>query len=89
MLMAEEKGLSVNQADFEEAQQASKEASKGAGKKGDGQSVKLDVHDLGVLGDNVDVPKTDDSFKYSELNACGLWELERELIRATTRPRQR
>ena len=65
MLMAEEKGLAVNQADFEVAQQASKEASKGAGKKGDGQSVKLDVHDLGVLGDNVDVPKTDDSFKYS------------------------
>ena len=64
MLMAEEKGLSVNQNDFEDAQKASKEASKGAGKKGDGQTVRLDVHDLGKLELNDAVPKTDDSFKF-------------------------
>ncbi|KAK4699029.1 alanyl-tRNA synthetase, partial [Phenoliferia sp. Uapishka_3] len=64
MLMAEEKGLTVNQDDFEKAQNASKEASKGAGKKGDGQTVKLDVHDIAALEKNAAVPKTDDSSKF-------------------------
>lgn len=66
MLMAEELGLTVNQSDFEKAQSASKEASKGAGKKGDGQAVRLDVHDIAALEANVSVPKTDDSFKFGE-----------------------
>ncbi|TNY17543.1 tRNA synthetases class II (A)-domain-containing protein [Rhodotorula diobovata] len=64
LLMAEEAGLTFDQAEFERAQEASKEASKGAGKKGDGQQVRLDVHDIGALEANADVPKTDDSAKY-------------------------
>jgi alanyl-tRNA synthetase len=67
LLMAEEAGLSIDQKEFEEAMEKSKEASKGLGKKGDGQTVRLDVHDLAVLGKNEDVPKTDDSFKFGSL----------------------
>ncbi|KAF8608721.1 hypothetical protein BDV93DRAFT_518786 [Ceratobasidium sp. AG-I] len=62
-LMAEELGLSVSDAEFEAAQAASKEASKG-GKKVVGEVVKLDVHDLGALEKEGTVPKTDDSAKY-------------------------
>lgn len=65
-LMAEELGLSVSDAEFEAAQAASKEASKG-GKKVVGEVVKLDVHDLGKLEEEGTVPKTDDSAKYREL----------------------
>jgi alanyl-tRNA synthetase len=65
-LMAEELGLSVNEAEFEKAQAHSKEASKGL-KKGDEKLViKLDVHDLGALEKNNSVPKTDDSAKYGK-----------------------
>ncbi|KAM0746309.1 hypothetical protein T439DRAFT_330022 [Meredithblackwellia eburnea MCA 4105] len=64
LLMAEEKGLTFDQAEFEKAQEASKEASKGAGKKGDGQTVRLDVHDIASLESNKDVPKTDDKYKF-------------------------
>lgn len=65
LLMAEEAGLTFDQAEFDKAQEASKEASKGAGKKGDGQTVRLDVHDLGALEKDAAVPKTDDSHKYT------------------------
>ncbi|GAA6058951.1 hypothetical protein JCM10212_002903 [Sporobolomyces blumeae] len=68
MLMAEEAGLTINQKEFDEAQEKSKEASKGAGKKGDGQTVRLDVHDIAALEANADVPKTDDSFKFGTGN---------------------
>lgn len=61
--MAEELGLSVSDAEFEAAQAASKEASKG-NKKVVGEVVKLDVHDLGALEKERTVPKTDDSAKY-------------------------
>jgi len=64
MLMAEEAGLTINQQEFEEAMEKSKEASKGVGKKGDGQTVRLDVHDIAALEANENVPKTDDSFKF-------------------------
>lgn len=66
MLMAEEAGLTINQKEFEEAQEKSKEASKGVGKKGDGQTVRLDVHDIAALEANDQVPKTDDSLKFGE-----------------------
>ncbi|KII92325.1 hypothetical protein PLICRDRAFT_37088 [Plicaturopsis crispa FD-325 SS-3] len=62
-LMAEELGLGVNDKEFEEAQLASKEASKATQKKGTSDVVKLDVHDIAVL-DNGAVPKTDDSPKF-------------------------
>ncbi|BGP33039.1 Alanine--tRNA ligase [Rhodotorula toruloides] len=68
LLMAEEAGLSIDQAAFEAAQEASKEASKGAGKKGDGQAVRLDVHDIAALEANADVPKTNDEAKYGTGN---------------------
>ncbi|KDQ33558.1 hypothetical protein PLEOSDRAFT_1091537 [Pleurotus ostreatus PC15] len=64
-LMAEELGLGINEKEFEEAQAWSKEASKGAVKKGNTDLVKLDVHDLASLEKNNDVPKTDDSAKFN------------------------
>ncbi|GAA6034541.1 hypothetical protein JCM8097_005384 [Rhodosporidiobolus ruineniae] len=68
LLMAEEAGLTFDQAEFDKAQEASKEASKGAGKKGDGQAVRLDVHDIAALEADSSVPKTDDSAKYGHGN---------------------
>ncbi|VDB83454.1 unnamed protein product [Peniophora sp. CBMAI 1063] len=64
-LMAEELGLGVNEAEFEAAQAASKEASKANAKKDTGITVKLDVHDLAALEKMPSVPKTDDSAKFA------------------------
>lgn len=66
LLMAEELGLGVNNKEFEEAQAWSKEASKASSKKGTADVVKLDVHDIASLEKNVEVPKTDDSAKFSK-----------------------
>lgn len=63
-LMAEELGLTINDAQFEAAQAHSKEASKGAAKKGTEALVKLEVHDLAALEKDAFVPKTDDSAKF-------------------------
>ncbi|KAH9945433.1 tRNA synthetases class II (A)-domain-containing protein [Epithele typhae] len=67
-LMAEELGLGVNEAEFEAAQAASKEASKAGVKKGTGEAVALDVHDLAALEKNSGVPKTNDSAKFQQGN---------------------
>ncbi|PPQ74039.1 hypothetical protein CVT26_006942 [Gymnopilus dilepis] len=67
-LMAEELGLSINDAEFEEAQAQSKEASKASLKKGATNLVKLDVHDIAALERNDQVPKTDDSAKFNQGN---------------------
>ncbi|KAI8980149.1 tRNA synthetases class II (A)-domain-containing protein [Trametes punicea] len=67
-LMAEELGLSINEAEFEAAQAHSKEASKAGIKKGTGEVVALDVHDIAALEKNDAVPKTDDSFKFQQGN---------------------
>ncbi|KAF9076559.1 tRNA synthetases class II (A)-domain-containing protein [Rhodocollybia butyracea] len=64
-LMAEELELEINDTEFDEAQAASKEASKATLKKGGGDLVKLDVHDIAALEKNDSVPKTDDSPKYA------------------------
>jgi alanyl-tRNA synthetase len=56
--------LGINEAEFEEAQAHSKEASKGAAKKETADVVKLDVHDLAALEKNDSVPKTNDDAKY-------------------------
>lgn len=56
--------MGVNEAEFEAAQAASKEASKAGVKKGPGEAVALDVHDIAALEKNADVPKTNDSFKF-------------------------
>ncbi|KAK4685281.1 alanyl-tRNA synthetase, partial [Tremellales sp. Uapishka_1] len=63
-LMAEERGLSVDDAAFEEARLESLEVSRGGGKATGGVQVRLDVHDLAALEANDAVPKTDDSYKY-------------------------
>ncbi|KAL1405999.1 Alanine--tRNA ligase [Vanrija albida] len=65
-IMAEERGLKIDQEAFEKARLESLEASKAGGKKGAAAGVKLDVHDLGALEANDAVPKTDDSFKYGK-----------------------
>lgn len=63
-IMAEERGLKIDQEAFEKARLESLEASKAGGKEKAGALVKLDVHDLAALEANDAVPKTDDSFKY-------------------------
>jgi alanyl-tRNA synthetase len=65
LLMAEEQGLTINNAEFEEAQEKSKEASKGGAKKAVDDIVKLDVHELAEL-EKEGVSKTDDSAKFGE-----------------------
>jgi len=70
LLMAEEVGLGVNQKEFDAAQLASKEASKGAVKGAAGDQVKLDVHAIAQLEKMTDVPKTDDQAKYGALQMC-------------------
>lgn len=64
-LMAEELNLTVDEEAFAAAQAHSKEASKGAAKIGVKDTVKLDVHDIGALEANSNVPVTDDNSKYS------------------------
>ncbi|EUC48748.1 hypothetical protein COCMIDRAFT_86343 [Bipolaris oryzae ATCC 44560] len=66
-LMAEERGLKINDKEVEVAQEKAREASKGD-KKAAGLLVKFDVHDLGALENMPEVPKTDDSPKYGREN---------------------
>ena len=66
-LMAEERGLRINEADVEQAQEKAREASKGE-KKSLENLLKLDVHDLGKLEKMRDVPKTDDFPKFKRGN---------------------
>ncbi|TPX68918.1 alanine---tRNA ligase [Spizellomyces sp. 'palustris'] len=63
-LMAEESALQVDEMEFERAQQAAKERSKATGSKDKGDVVALNIHDLGELEKNPDVPRTDDRYKY-------------------------
>jgi alanyl-tRNA synthetase len=63
-IMAEEQGLTVNEADFEKARLASYEASKAQNKKEGSALPKLDVHDLGHLEKELKLPKTNDEAKY-------------------------
>lgn len=66
-LMAEERGLQIDDREFEEARLKAKEASKGQ-KKSASDAVKLDVHDLGKLEKMNEVHKTDDSAKFGKGN---------------------
>ncbi|KAL5334939.1 tRNA synthetases class II (A)-domain-containing protein [Aspergillus crustosus] len=66
-IMAEERGLVIDDGEFEEARAKAKEASKGQKKTTTG-TVKLDVHDLGKLEKMDNVPKTDDSAKFEKGN---------------------
>lgn len=66
-IMAEERGLKINNDEFEEARLKAKEASKGQGKL-TADVVKLGVHDIATLDRNNNVPKTDDSAKFGKGN---------------------
>lgn len=66
-LMAEERGLTIDEEEVAKAQAKAKEASKGE-KKAGADLVKLDVHDLGKLDSMSEVSKTDDSFKFGRGN---------------------
>lgn len=66
-IMAEERGLNINDKEVEEAQEKAREASKGE-KKAGAALVKFDVHDLSALDNMDDVPKTDDAAKFGREN---------------------
>jgi alanyl-tRNA synthetase len=66
-LMAEERGLSIDDNEFEDARLKAKEASKGE-KKAALDLVKLDVHDINILEKMPGMPKTDDSAKFGREN---------------------
>lgn len=66
-LMAEERGLSIDDNEVEKAQEKAREASKGE-KKAGLDLVKLNVHDINALEQMPDVPKTNDSFKFQKDN---------------------
>lgn len=66
-LMAEERGLCIDDQEFEAARLKAKEASRGA-KKAASDLVKLDVHDLGNLAKMPEILKTDDSAKFGRTN---------------------
>ena len=69
-LMAEERGLAIDDNEFETARLQAKEASKGE-KKAASDLLKLDVHDLGELEVMPQVTKTDDKAKYGRDNITG------------------
>lgn len=69
-LMAEERGLSIDDNEFEAARLQAKEASKGE-KKAASDLLKLDVHDLGELEKMAGVTKTNDMAKYGRENITG------------------
>ena len=66
-LMAEERGLTFDEKEFEDAKEKAREASKGE-KKAGAELVKLNVHDINALERMPDVPKTDDSPKFQKDN---------------------
>ena len=66
-IMAEERGLSINDKEVEEDEERAREASKGE-KKALSDVIKLDVHDLGELEKMKDVPKTIDNAKFGRSN---------------------
>ena len=66
-LMAEERGLIIDDAEVEDARLKAKEASRGE-KKSTSDLLKLTVHDIDRLSKMNDVHKTDDSFKFGREN---------------------
>ena len=66
-LMAEERGLDIDDQEFEHARLKAKEASRGE-KKSASDLMKLDVHDIGKLVKMSDVHKTVDNAKFGRVN---------------------
>lgn len=62
-IMAEERGLQIDDTEFEEARLKAREASKGV-KEASAETIKLDVHDIAKLEKMDSVPRTDDSAKF-------------------------
>jgi len=69
-IMAEERGLSINESEVREAQAKAKEASRGEKKDRDAM-VTLDVHATSELEKEMKIPKTDDSAKFQKGNIQG------------------
>ncbi|KAK3675652.1 Alanine--tRNA ligase [Recurvomyces mirabilis] len=69
-LMAEERGLTIDDEEVSQAQEKAREASKGE-KKAAADLLKLNVHDINALEKMPDVPKTDDSPKFQRDNVKG------------------
>ncbi|KAL8811450.1 MAG: hypothetical protein Q9200_001800 [Gallowayella weberi] len=69
-LMAEERGLSIDDTEFDEARLKAKEASRGQ-KKAASNLVKLDVHDINTLSKIPGITQTDDSAKFGLSNITG------------------
>ena len=70
-LMAKERGLEIDDKEFEAARLKAKEASRGV-KKAASDLVTLDVHDLDKLSRMHDVAKTDDNAKFGRENITAL-----------------
>ena len=66
-LMAEERGLDIDDNAVAEAQEKAREASKGE-KKAAGDLLKLTVHDINSLEQMADVTKTDDTPKFKRVD---------------------
>ena len=66
-VMAEERGLEIDDTEYENARLKAKEASRGDKKAASGL-VKLDVHDINTLSKMAGVMTTDDSAKYGRGN---------------------
>lgn len=66
-IMAEERGLTIDDDEVAQAQEAAREASKGT-KKAGVDTVKLDVHDIEKLKSMTQVPKTNDDAKFGRVN---------------------
>ena len=66
-ILADERHLDIDDAEFEDARLKAREASKGQ-KKAASDLLKLDVHDLNKLSNMKEVPETDDDPKYGREN---------------------
>ena len=66
-LMAEERGLDIDDKEFEDARLRAKEASRGEMKSAS-DLVKLDVHDIAKLVNMSNIHKTDDTAKFGRVN---------------------
>lgn len=70
-LMAEEAGLKIDEVGFEQAKKESYEASKAGGNNNKAKMLKLDVYALDTLQKELNVAKSDDSFKYTTNDVKG------------------
>ncbi|KAK8181702.1 tRNA synthetases class II (A)-domain-containing protein [Phyllosticta capitalensis] len=86
LIMAEERGLTIDDAEVREAQAKAKEASKGA-KKAGANLVKLDVHAIGNLQE-MKVAPTQDDYKYGRdditAHVKAIFHPEKKFIKSTS-----